>query len=98
MLTGKTALITGGGQGVGQGIGLALAKQGANIVVTGRTLEKCETTAELLRGRGVKALALRCDVKSADDLQNSVDKTIACLLYTSPSPRDRQKSRMPSSA
>ena len=77
MLTGKTALITGGGQGVGQGIGLALAKQGANIVVTGRTLEKCETTAELLRGRGVKALALRCDVKSADDLQNSVDKTIA---------------------
>lgn len=77
MLTGKTALITGGGQGVGQGIGLALAKQGANIVVTGRTLEKCKTTAELLRGRGVKALALRCDVKSADDLQNSVDKTIA---------------------
>ena len=77
MLTGKTALITGGGQGVGQGIGLALAKQGAYIVVTGRTLEKCETTAELLRGRGVKALALRCDVKSADDLQNSVDKTIA---------------------
>ncbi len=76
MLTGKTALITGGGQGVGQGIGLALAKQGVNIVVTGRTLEKCETTAELLRGRGVKALALRCDVKSAEELQNSVDKTI----------------------
>ena len=76
MLTGKTALITGGGQGVGQGIGLALAKQGVNIVVTGRTLEKCETTAELLRGRGVEALALRCDVKSAEELQNSVDKTI----------------------
>lgn len=39
-LQNKVALITGGGQGVGQGIALALAKQGANIVVTGRTLEK----------------------------------------------------------
>lgn len=77
MLIDKTALITGGGQGVGQGIALALAKQGANIVVTGRTLEKCETTAKMLQERGVKALALRCDVKSNDDLQNIIDKTIA---------------------
>lgn len=77
MLKDKVALITGGGQGVGQGIALALAKQGAHVVVTGRTLEKCETTAGLLRERGVKTLALRCDVKSVDDLQNSIDKTIA---------------------
>ena len=76
MLKDKVALITGGGQGVGQGIALALAKQGAHIVVTGRTLEKCETTAEILRGRGVKALPLRCDVKSAEDLQNTVDAAI----------------------
>lgn len=76
-LTGKVALITGGGQGVGQGIALALAKEGADIVVTGRTLEKCETTAGLLCERGVKALALRCDVKSAEDLQNTLDATIA---------------------
>jgi len=77
MLKDKVALITGGGQGVGQGIGLALAKQGAHVVVTGRTLEKCETAADMLRERGVKALALRCDVKSNEDLQNIIDKTIA---------------------
>jgi len=77
MLKDKVALITGGGQGVGQGIALALAKKGAHIVVTGRTLEKCETTAGLLRERGVKALPIRCDVKSVEDLQNSLDKTIA---------------------
>jgi NAD(P)-dependent dehydrogenase (short-subunit alcohol dehydrogenase family) len=77
MLKDKVALITGAGQGVGQGIALALAKQGAHVVVTGRTLEKCETTADMLRGRGVKALALRCDVKSAEDLQSTLDKTIA---------------------
>jgi len=76
MLKDKVALITGGGQGVGQGIGLALAKQGAHIVVTGRTLEKCEATAELLRARSVKAIGLRCDVKSADDLQNIIDTTV----------------------
>ncbi|NNE56681.1 MAG: SDR family oxidoreductase [Hellea sp.] len=77
MLTGKTALITGGGQGVGQGIALALAAKGANIVVTGRTLTKCEASAELIRERDVKALPLRCDVKSESDLQDSIDKTIA---------------------
>ncbi|NNC38678.1 MAG: SDR family oxidoreductase [Hyphomonadaceae bacterium] len=75
-LQNKTALITGGGQGVGQGIALALAKEGCNVVVTGRTLEKCETSASLLEDRGVKALALKCDVKSDSDLQNILDTTI----------------------
>ena len=75
MLTGKTAFITGGGQGVGQGIALALAAKGANIVVTGRTLEKCETSAELIRQRGVKTLALRCDVKSEADLSSALAAT-----------------------
>ncbi len=76
MLTGKTALITGGGQGVGQGIALALASKGANVVVTGRTLEKCQASAVLIRDRGVKALALRANVKNADDLKSCLDKTI----------------------
>jgi len=75
-LTGKTALITGGGQGVGQGIALALAKEGADVVVTGRTLKKCQDTALLIRNRGVKSLALQCDVKSKKDLKTSLDKTI----------------------
>jgi len=75
-LAGKVALITGGGQGVGQGIGLALAKEGANIVVTGRTLEKCEKTAEMIRARGAQALPLPCDVKDLDDLQDIVEQTV----------------------
>ena len=76
MLKDKVALITGGGQGVGQGIALALAKQGAHVVVTGRTLSKCETTADMLRERGVRALPVRCDVNSKEDLRGALDATV----------------------
>ncbi len=75
-LNGKTALITGSGQGVGQGIALALAAKGANIVITGRTLDKCEASADLMRARGVKALAVRCDVKSKTDLEDTLAATL----------------------
>jgi len=77
-LSGKTALITGAGQGVGQGIALALASEGVNLVLAGRTLAKVEETARLVEERGGQALALACNVKSADDLaavvQGAVDR------------------------
>lgn len=71
-LAGKVALITGAGQGVGQGIALALASAGAAVIVTGRTLEKLEKTVGEIEKRGGQALALTCDVKSADDLARIV--------------------------
>ena len=76
-LSGKVALITGAGQGVGQGVALAMAAAGAAVVVTGRTLSKVETTAQMIKDRGGKALALACNVKSADDLAASVERTVA---------------------
>ncbi|MEQ8802146.1 MAG: SDR family NAD(P)-dependent oxidoreductase, partial [Haliea sp.] len=75
-LQGKVALVTGAGQGVGQGIALALAAQGAQVAVSGRTLAKLEATAEQIRGRGGEALAVVCEVKSPDSLQACVDAVI----------------------
>ena len=77
MLSGKVALITGGGQGVGQGIALALAAKDADVVVTGRTLSKCEATADMLRERGVRSLGLECNVKSKDDLEAVLNRTVS---------------------
>lgn len=76
-LEGKIALVTGAGQGVGQGIALALAKEGARIAVTGRTLEKLEATCEIIRSRGGEALPVVCDVKSAESLEHCLSATLA---------------------
>ena len=78
-LTDKVALITGSGQGVGQGIALAMAAEGAKIAVTGRTLAKLETTCALVRERGGTAIALAADVKDASDLSRIVAATVSEL-------------------
>ncbi|MBC2650248.1 SDR family oxidoreductase [Novosphingobium flavum] len=78
-LTGKVALITGAGQGIGQGTALAMAAAGAAVAVSGRTPEKVEETARLVRERGGTALPLACNVKAADDLAAAVGRTVAEL-------------------
>ena len=72
-LNGKIALITGAGQGVGLGIALAMADNGVNLVLAGRTLQKVEDAAAEIARQGGKAVAVQCDVKSADDLQAALD-------------------------
>jgi NAD(P)-dependent dehydrogenase (short-subunit alcohol dehydrogenase family) len=79
VLDNKVALITGAGQGVGQGIALAMAREGAAIAVTGRTLSKCQTTVELIEGRGGKAIAIELNVKDHGSMQQCVDHVVAEL-------------------
>lgn len=76
-LVGKTALVTGAGQGVGQGIALALAAEGASVAVAGRTLSKVENTAGEIRRRGGNAIAIECDVKESASLKDCVDTVLA---------------------
>jgi len=78
-LDGKVALVTGAGQGVGQGIAYALAAEGAKVAVTGRTLAKVQATAAEIGKRGGTALALACDVKDAGALDKLVADVVAKL-------------------
>ncbi len=76
-LEGKVALVTGAGQGIGQGIAFALADAGVSIMVTGRTQQKLLNTVAEINERGGQALALTCDVKRKEDLERSVSQCIA---------------------
>ncbi|MDC1210725.1 SDR family oxidoreductase [Porticoccaceae bacterium] len=72
------AIITGAGQGIGQGIALALAKKGVRVVAVGRTLEKCQTTCDAIAAEtGMESLALQCDVSLLNSLESVVEQTIA---------------------
>jgi NAD(P)-dependent dehydrogenase (short-subunit alcohol dehydrogenase family) len=77
MLDGKAALVTGAGQGVGEGIALALATRGARVAVVGRTLSKCEATVRMIEERGGVAIATECDVKILSSLEAAVGFTVA---------------------
>ena len=90
-LTGKTAIITGGGRAVladgscgsiGYGIATAYAKEGANLVLTGRNVKKLEDAkAELESKYGIKVLAVQADVSAGSDnesvVKNVVDQAIS---------------------
>ena len=75
-LNGKIALVTGAGQGVGQGIAFALAKHGARVGVAGRTASKLEATCKEIEARGGEALPVQTDVKDPDSLAACVDSVV----------------------
>jgi NAD(P)-dependent dehydrogenase (short-subunit alcohol dehydrogenase family) len=76
-LSGKTAIVTGGGKGIGRQMADGLAEAGANIVVCARQAERCEEAAAELAQHGVKTLGLGCDVRDPDQVQAVVGRTVA---------------------
>lgn len=71
-LQNKTALITGGGRGIGRATALALAKEGVNIGLIGRTAGNVEKVAEEVKSLGVKAFYATADVKEAAEAEQAV--------------------------
>ena len=78
-LEGKVAIVTGAGQGVGQGIAYALAARGCAVAASGRTLSKCEVTAKEIEARGGRAIAIEADVLSADDIARNLAETLSAF-------------------
>ena len=76
-LDGKTAIVTGAGQGVGRGIALALGDEGARVVVAGRTLGKLAVTVADIQERGGTAVAVEADVLEPADIERLVATTMA---------------------
>jgi NAD(P)-dependent dehydrogenase (short-subunit alcohol dehydrogenase family) len=76
-LTGKTAIVTGGGSGIGRQMAEALAELGANLVLCARKVERCEDAAAEFAKLGVKTLAMSCDVREPEQIQAVVDRTLA---------------------
>jgi NAD(P)-dependent dehydrogenase (short-subunit alcohol dehydrogenase family) len=70
------AIVTGAGQGVGRGIALAIATEGARVVVAGRTLDKVERVAKEIAERGGAALPVRCDVTVRSDVDALVSTAV----------------------
>lgn len=75
-LNGKTALVTGGGRGLGAQIAEALAEAGANVVVCSRKVDACQTVSRQLEEKGVQSIALKCDITNAEDIEKTVRETV----------------------
>jgi gluconate 5-dehydrogenase len=75
-LSGKVAVITGGGTGIGRQMADALAEMGANIVLCARDGARCEEAAAEIAEAGVRALGFSCDVRSED----AVAELVKCTL------------------
>lgn len=70
-LEGKNALITGAARGIGKAIALGMAKEGANICITDVDLKTAEDTAKEVKALGVKAVAVKLDISSQDEVINA---------------------------
>jgi NAD(P)-dependent dehydrogenase (short-subunit alcohol dehydrogenase family) len=77
--TGKVALVTGGGSGIGRAAALAYARQGAKVAVAGRTLEKLQETVNLILDAGGMAIAVVADVSVAAEAEAMVKHTLSAF-------------------
>ena len=74
-LAGKVAVVTGGGSGIGRGIVLAMAREGADIAIPDIQVLNAERVADEVKALGRKAIAMKTDVTSSADVRAMVERT-----------------------
>ncbi|MBF0564843.1 MAG: 3-oxoacyl-[acyl-carrier-protein] reductase [Nitrospirae bacterium] len=77
-MDGQVALITGSARGIGKAIAFALAKKGANVIISDVNLQEAQKTAAEIEGEGVKTMAVKFDVSNSKD----VSEAFASIMET----------------
>lgn len=76
ILKDKVAVVTGATKGIGQGIAMEYAKEGARVVLTGRSRDLGENAARSISDQGGEAIFVQCDVSQSDQVNSLVGKTV----------------------
>ena len=71
----KTVIITGASSGIGEATAYAFAKQGANVVLAARNLDKLQAVKQRCEQFGVQVLVVKCDVGIEQDCINLIHQT-----------------------